>query len=80
MKAEFLGTLEVAGEITRIQTKADWRIMNIRTTTPAGWNLRAALTHQDIVTMIKLMFSPAVMKYIVFGAGKPKDKNKRPEY
>ena len=80
MKAEFMGTLEVVGEITRLQHKGDWLIMNVSTTVPTGWNLRAAFTHQDIMTMMKFMFKPSVLRYIIFGAGKPGDKNQRPEY
>lgn len=80
MKAEFMGTLEVVGAITKLQRKDDWLVMNVRTTAPAGWNLRAAFTHQDLVTMIKFMLKPSVLGYIIFGFGKPRDKNKRPEY
>lgn len=80
MKAEFMGTLEVVGEITRLQKKEDWLIMNVRTTAPAGWNLRAAFTHEDLVTMLKLLFRPSILIYIISGFGKPRDKNQRPEY
>ena len=80
MKAEFMGTLEVIGEITRLQKKEEWLIMNVRTTAPAGWNLRAAFTHDDLITMLKLMLRPSILRYIIFGFGKPRDKNRRPEY
>jgi len=80
MKSHFMGTLEVVGQITQLKEKEDWLILNIRTTTPAGWNLTAALTHEDIVTMIKLMLRPSNLRYVLFGFGKPSDKTRVPEY
>ncbi len=80
MKAEFMGTLEVVGEITNIKEMDEWLILNIRTTAPVGWNLRAALTHKDLVTMIKFMLNPSILRYIIFGFGKPKDQKRLPEY
>ena len=80
MKAEFMGTLEVVGEITQLKKKDDWLILNVRTTTPTGWNLRAAFTHEDLVTMIKWMLRPSNLRYIIFGFGKPRDQNQLPEY
>jgi len=80
MKAEFIGTLEVVGEIAHVKEKDGWLILNVRTTTPAGWNLRAAFTHEDLVTMIKLMLRPSNLRYIIFGFGKPRDQKRLPEY
>ena len=80
MKARFMGSLEVVGQITQLKEKDDWLIMNVRTTTPAGWDLHAALTHKDIVTMIKLMLRPRTLRYIFFGFGKPGSKNQVPDY
>lgn len=80
MKARFMGTLEVVGQITQLEEKDDWLIMKIRTTTPAGWNLNAALNHEDILTMIKFMLRPSNLRYILFGFGKPRDKTRVPEY
>ena len=80
MKARFTGTIEVVGEITQLKEKEDWLILNIRTTTPAGWNLTAALTHEDIVTMMKFMLRPSNLRYVLLGFGKPSDKTRVPEY
>lgn len=80
MKAQFMGSLEVVGQITHIKEKDEWIIMNVRTTTPAGWDLRAALTHKDIITLLRLMLRPRILLYIIFGFGKPNSKKTVPEY
>lgn len=80
MKAHFMGTLEVVGQITQLEEKNDWLIMKIRTTTPAGWNLTTALNHEDILTMLKFMLKPRNLRYILFGFGKPRDKTRAPDY
>ena len=73
-----MGTLEMVGEITDIKVKDDFLIMNLRTT--VGWNLRAALSHNDLLTFMKLLMKPRNLAYILFGFGKPRDKNRIPEY
>jgi hypothetical protein len=80
MKARFMATIEVVGKITQLKEKDGWLIMNVRTTTPAGWDLHAALTHEDIVTMLKFMLKPSNILYVLFGFGKPRDENQVPEY
>ena len=80
MKSEFMGSLEIVGEISSLRVKDGWLIMNMATTTPTGWNLNAALTHEDIMTLLKFMFKPSNLGYVLFGFGKPKDKNESPEY
>jgi hypothetical protein len=80
MKAEFMGALEVIGEISKLEGKDEWLIMNVRTTTPVGWTLRAAFTHKDLISMIRLILKPSNLRYIIFGFGKPKDPSKPPQY
>lgn len=80
MKSFAFGTLELIGEITDLSVKDDWLIMNIKTTTPAGWTLKAALTHADLWRMIKLMCTWSNFCYTLFGFGKPKDTNHIPEF
>lgn len=75
-----MGTLEIVGEISEIKVKDEFLIMNIRTTIPVGWNLRAALTHKDIITLIKLLFKPKNLFYILFGFGKPRNEANIPDY
>lgn len=80
MKARFIGNLEVVGQITQLKKMENWLILNIRTSTPAGWNLYAALTHKDILTMIKLMLKPSIFCYVILGFGKPNSKTQVPKY
>ena len=80
MKAQFMGTLEVVGEITDLRVKDEWLIMNVRTTTPAGWNLKAALSHADLLALLRFLFRPRNLGYVLFGFGKPADKKRIPEY
>ena len=80
MKAQFMGTLEVVGEITDLRVKDELLIMNVRTTTPAGWNLKAALSHADLLALLRLLCKPRNLFYVLFGFGKPADKKRIPEY
>jgi len=73
-----MGTIEMVGEITDIRVKDDFLVMNVRTT--VGWNLRAALSHNDLLTFVRLLIKPSNLAYVLFGFGKPKDKARVPEY
>ena len=80
MKAEFMGTLEVTGDISKLTRQGDWLILNVKTTAPVGWNVRAAFSHRDLMSMAKFMLKPSVLLYVIFGFGKPKDEKKSPDY
>lgn len=80
MKSVAFGALELVGEIIDLTVKEDWLIMNVRTTTPAGWTLSTALTRADLWKMMRLLCKPSVLWYILFGFGKPRDKERSPEY
>jgi len=80
MKSTFMGSMEIVGEINSLKVKDGWLIMDLRTTTPTGWSLSAALTHEDIMSLLKLMFRPSNLRYVILGFGKPKDKDRSPEY
>lgn len=80
MKSTFMGTMEMVGDITSLKVKDDWLIMNLKTTTPTGWTLTAAMSHGDLMNLLKLMFKPSNLGYVIFGFGRPKDKNRVPEY
>ena len=75
-----MGNVEIVGDITDLTPKDEWLIMNLRTTTPAGWNLKAAMSHADLMALLKLMFKPRNIGYVLFGFGKPSDKKRVPEY
>jgi hypothetical protein len=75
-----LGTLELVGEISDLKVKDKWLIMNLRTTTPTGWNLKAALSYADLLTLLKLLCRPRNLVCLLFGFIKRGDKKHIPEY
>ena len=75
-----MGNVEVVGEISDVCVKDEMLVMNIRTTVPVGWNFKTALSHADLMDVLKLALRPANLAYILFGFGKPKDKQRIPEY
>ena len=75
-----LGTLELVGDISDLNVKGKWIIMNLRTTTPTGWNLKAALSHADLLNLLKLLFRPRNMTRFLFGFCRRGNKDQIPEY
>ena len=67
MKSTGLFPIEVVGDITELKPKDDWLILKVRTTTPTGWDLSTALTHQDMRTMLRLLLTPGNLRYLVAG-------------
>jgi hypothetical protein len=67
MKSTGIWPLELVGDIIDVKPMDDWLIMHLRTTTPAGWDLKAALTHEDLITMLKLLLKPRNLKWLVLG-------------
>jgi len=80
MKSIAFGPLELVGEINHIIVKDDWLIVNIKTSTPAGWNLKTALTRKELFKIIRLVCKPNILCHILFGFGKPKDNGTIPDY
>jgi hypothetical protein len=71
MKVSGLENMELAGNITGFRVSRGYLLMNIRLTTPVGWNAEAALTHKDLMTFMKLLLSkPSIISYILFGSRK----------
>jgi len=72
MKVSGLENIEFVGEITGFHESDGYLIMDVRLTTPVGWKARAALTHKDLMNLVKLLLlKPAGLRYIFFGFGKP---------
>ena len=72
MKVSGLENIEFVGEITGFHESDGYLMMNVRLTTPVGWEARAALTHKDLIDLVKLLlFKPSNLRYIFFGFGKP---------
>jgi hypothetical protein len=79
MKSTGIGNLELVGKITALKEVDDWLIMHLKTTTPVGWDLRAAFTHEDLRAFMKLLLRPSNLRYLIFGFAKP-GKRPPPEY
>ena len=76
MKVSGLENVELVGEIAGLHESDGYLVMNVRLTKPVGWHARAALTHKDLMALLKLLLKPANLRYTVFGFGKPgKQKN-----
>jgi hypothetical protein len=75
-----MGALEIIGEISDIRVKGEFLVLNIRTTVPVGWNFKAALSHHDLLAFVKFLLRPSNLLYVLFGFGKPRDKQSVPEY
>jgi hypothetical protein len=78
--SHILGTLELVGEISDLRAKDKWIVMNLRTTTPAGWNLHAALSYSDLLTVIKLLCRPKNFLNFLFGFCKIGKEGYIPDY
>jgi len=75
-----LGTLELVGDISDLSVKDKWIVMNLRTTTPTGWNLKAALSYGDLITVLKFLFKPGNLIRFMFGFCKRGNRDRIPEY
>ena len=80
MKSTGIWPLELVGDITEVRFLDDWLIMHLRTTTPAGWELKAALTHEDLRTLFKLLLKPRNLRYLVLGFLSRAGNKPPPEY
>ena len=71
MKVSGLPNVELVGDIAGLHQSAGYLIMSVGLTSPVGWDARAALTHKDLMTLIKLLLlKPANLRFIIFGSGK----------
>ena len=80
IKSTGIFPLELVGDITEIKAENDWLVMNLRTTTPAGWGLSAALTYEDLRTMLRLLMKPRNLKCLTLGFFKPARNSPPPGY
>ena len=74
MKVSGLQHVELVGEVTRLNESEGYLLMNVKLDNPVGWTATAALTHSDLMTLIKLLARPAALRYVLFGFGKPRSR------
>lgn len=71
MKVSGLPTIEFRGEISGIEESDGHLCMGIRLSTPLGWSADAALTHKDLMTIMKeIFFKPRNLFYLMYGFAK----------
>jgi hypothetical protein len=73
MKVSGLQHVELLGSVTRLSESEGYLVMNIKLDAPVGWTATAALTHRDLMNLMKLLIRPSVIRYIFFGFGKPRE-------
>ncbi len=79
MKVSGLQHVELVGEVTRLNESEGYLQLKVRLDSPAGWTATAALTHRDLMTLMKLLVRPTALRYILFGFGKPRSVIARPD-
>jgi hypothetical protein len=72
MKVSGLQHVELIGRVTRLSESDGFLVMNVKLDNPVGWSATAALTHRDLMTLVKLLLRPSALRYILFGFGKPR--------
>jgi hypothetical protein len=78
MKVSGLQHVELVGEVTRLNESEGYLQMKVRLDSPAGWTATAALTHRDLMTLMKLLIRPTALRYVLFGFGKPGSQATKP--
>jgi len=71
MKVSGLQHVELIGNVTQLSESDGYLVMNVKLDSPVGWTATAALTHRDLMTLVKLLLRPSALRYILFGFGKP---------
>ena len=81
LRVSGLQHVELVGEVTRLNESDGYLLMNVRLDSPVGWSATAALTHRDLMTLMKLLMRPPALRYMLFGFGKPRPQatRQRPE-
>ncbi len=62
-----LGSTELVQEIKYMKPAGDYLIMGMQTVEPVKWQVRAAMTYMDVLTLMKILFKPNVVWWIVKG-------------
>ena len=79
-----LGSTELIQEFRYMKPRGDYLVIGLETVEPVKWQVRAAATYLDVLTMIKILLKPAVIWWVVSGlitgifTGFKSAKNPRP--
>jgi len=72
MKVSGLQHIELVGKVTQLNENDGYLVMNVKLDNPVGWTATAALTHRDLMALMKMLMKPSALRYIFFGFGKPR--------
>jgi hypothetical protein len=68
--------MELVGDVTWLNESRGYLVMNGILDIPIDWTGTAALTHRDLMTLMKMLIRPVALRYILFGFGKPRSHTK----
>ena len=60
-----LGKTELQGDISSLEPREGLLILNVQTTSPVQWHVRAGMQRKDILKLIKSAFSFRIIKYLL---------------
>ena len=64
MRSTGLGKTELVGDIAGVTMIGSILVLNVHTTSPVRWHVRAAIQRKDILKLAKAIFSFALLKYL----------------
>ena len=79
-----LGSTELVQQFRYMKPRGDYLVIGLETTEPVKWQVRAAATYLDVFAMMRILFKPPVIWWIVTGfvtgvfTGFRRAKNPRP--
>ena len=62
-----LGEQMLMGEPLKFLVVDDMLVMQVQTTEPVQWVIRAGLTYRGLLSALKLALTPSVIKFLLFG-------------
>ncbi len=65
LRSTGLGKTELVGEVEDLKRMGDFLIMVVNTSKPVKWRVRAALNHEDLFNLIRLMLRWSNLKYLL---------------
>ncbi len=65
MRSTGLGKTELEAEVASLELREGMLLLNIQTTKPVIWHIRAGIQRQDIFKMMKSVLSFRVIKHVV---------------
>jgi len=65
MRSTGLGKAELVAEIVALKRQGDYIIMEMNTTQPVRWKIRGCLSHKDLRMIMKAMFKPTVLPFLL---------------